>query len=278
MATINSAFDQNLKLIFSKDQSENLRSCIQHCNLQIKNEQRSWTKIVYDNKITTGTLLASCLITRFALNSVFSMSMIAFPFVVVSVLYATYKFSSLQNEANDRFAKTQKVFCDVFGKYKAEEVSSEKDYAIDTFIQGFTNSPRTCFSLEAKKNIDKIVEKYGNNHGLGPLTKIVFSQAVKDQRHLDKISGYQTTFHMGSIATFLIALNIDQFFTPYSFLVSKPFLIISVLFTAGAIGGFATYNYIKHSNDHKIGEDLFKENLNYLNDVLDISQGHRAYV
>lgn len=85
-------------------------------------------------------------------------------------------------------------------------------------------------------------------------------------------------FIWGSIATFLIALNIDQFFGPYSFLVSKPFLITSVLFITGIVGGCSTYNYIKHWNDHKIGEDIFKENINHLNDVLDISQEHRAYV
>ena len=146
------------------------------------------------------TLVASSVITRFALNSLLSMSMVAFPFIVVPIFYATYKFSSLQNEANDRLAKTQKVFCNVFGKYKEKEVFSDKQDTIDIFIQNFTNSPRKLSSLEEKKNVDEIVGKDGN--GLGFLTKIVFSQVVKDQKYLDKVSGYQTTFHMGSIATF----------------------------------------------------------------------------
>lgn len=272
MVTI-SPFDQNLKIeFFSKSQElENLQSCIQHCNLQIKNEQRSWTKIIYDNKITIITLLASSLITRFALNSLLSMSMVAFPFVAVPIFYATYKFSSLQNEANGRLIKTRNVFYGILDKYK-ENCSLDYHQALDAFIQEFKNSPKKYSS------VDEIVEKYGNNNGLGSLLKIVFSQAVKDQRHLDKISGYQTTFHMGSIATFLIALNIDQFSTPYFFLVSKAFLITSVLFTTGVIGGCATYNYIKHRKDSEIGKEIFEKNLNHLNDVLGTSQEHRAYV
>jgi len=250
MVTIN-PFDQNLKIeFFSKNQElENLQSCIQHCNLQIKNEQRSWIKIIYDNKITTITLLASSLITRFALNSLLSMSVVAFPLVAVPIFYATYKFSSLQNEANDRLIKTRNVFYGIFDKYK-ENCSLDYHQALDAFIQEFKNPPKKYSS------VNEIVEKYGNNNGLGSLLKIVFSQAVKDQRHLDKISGYQTTFHMGSIATFLIALNIDQFSTPYFFLVSKTFIITSVLFTTGVIGGCATYNYIKHRKDPEIGKKI----------------------
>ena len=270
MAAI-SPFDQNLKIeFFSKDQeSENLQSCIQHCNLQLKNEQRSWVKIVYDNKITVITLVASSVITCIGLNSLLSVSMVALPLVLIPILYATYKFSSLQSEASNRLTKTQNVFCNVFYKHAGED---------DTFLQEFKDSPRKIFSLFPNKKVDEIIGKYGNDKGLGSLTKIIFSQAVKDQRHLDKISGYQTTFHMGSIAIFLIALNIDQFFTPYSFLVSKPFLITSILFTTGVISGLVMYNYIKHWNDHKIGEDIFKKDLNYLNDILNISQEHRAYV
>lgn len=272
MAAINS-FNQISKIeFFSKEQElENLKNCIQHCNLQIKNEQRSWTKIIYDNKITIITLLASSLITRFALNSLLSMSMIAFPFVAVPIFYATYKFSSLQSEANDRLIKTRNVFYDVFDKYKGN-CSPDHRQALGVFMQEFKDLPKKYSS------VDEIIKKYGNNNSLESLTKVVFSQAVKDQRHLDKISGYQTTFHMGSIATFLIALNIDQFSTPYFFLVSKAFLITSVLFTTGIISGCATYNYIKHRKDPEIGKEIFEKNLNHLNDVLGISQEHRAYV
>ncbi|PWU14856.1 MAG: hypothetical protein C5B45_03655 [Chlamydiae bacterium] len=277
MATIHSPFSQKLKIeFFSKDQElEGLQSCVQHCNLQIKKAQRSWAKIVYDNKIIVITLMVSSVITCIALNSLFSI--VALPLVVVPILYATYKFSSLQNEAKDRFAKTQKVFCNVLDKYK-EKVSSTEDHTIDIFMQSFTNSPRTLSSLKTKEEVDEIVKNCGDAKGLGSLVKIVFNQVVKDQIHLDKISDYQTTFYVGSTAILLIAQNIDQFFGPYSLLVPKPLLITSALFTAGVVGGFATYNYMKHWNDPKIGEDVFKANLHHLNDVLDISQEHRAPV
>jgi hypothetical protein len=280
MITINHPFDQNLKIFFSSENEElkNLQSCIYRCNFQLKNEQKSWTKIVYDNKITISTLLAFSVILRIALNSLLSMSMVAFPFVIVPILYTTYKVSSWQAEASDRLMKTQQVFCNVFYKYEGERLSSEKDKVINNFIRIFTDSLGSFSFLEKKEIVDDIIATYGDDKGLGTLARIVFSQVMKDQNYLDKISVYQTIFHVGSIAVLLIAQNIDQFFTPYSFFISKPFLITSVLFTSGVIGGCAMYNYIKHRNDPEIGKDIFEKNLSHLNDVLDIPQEHRAYV
>jgi hypothetical protein len=78
---------------------------------------------------------------------------------------------------------------------------------------------------------------------------------------------------MGSTSILLTAQNIDQFFGPYSFLASKPFLVTSVLFTIGVVSGYAAYNYIKHWNDPEIGKDTFREALPELNNLLEIPPG-----
>jgi hypothetical protein len=280
MSAINRLFDQNLITeFFSENEArEPLQSCIQHCNLQLKNEQRSWIKIISDNKITIITLAASAVITRIALNSLFSMSVVALPLVIVPILYATYKFSSLQNEAGDRLVKTQKIFCNIFYKYGGERLSSQKYQDVDAFIKEFTNSPRKITSLEAKKHVDKIIIEHDDDKGLGSLAKVIFSQVVKDQRHLDKINDYKSTFHMGFPIILLTAQNIDQFFGSYSFLASKSFLIASVVFTTGIVGGYAAHNYIKHWNDREIGKDTFAAVLPELNDLLGIPQERRAYI
>ncbi len=273
----NRKFFQNFEIRFfpKEEEAKELKSCIQHCNLQIKNEQRSWAKTVYDNKITIITLVASSVITRIALNSLFSMSMVALPLIAVPMFYATYKLYSLQDEANNRLVKTQKVFLSVFSKYAENTPSSQE--SVNTFINNFTNSPRKFSSLEAKERLDEIIETYGNSDNMGTLVKMVFSQVVKDRRHLDKINDYQSTFQMGSTAILLIAQNIDQFLGPYSFLSSKLFLVNSVLFTTGVIGGYAAYNYIKHRNDHEIRKDIFDGNLKRFNAALNIPIEHRAY-
>ncbi len=267
----------NPKLEFNIKQFGNLQNCIEHCNIRIKNEQRSWTKIVYDNKITMIALVASSVITRFALNSLFSMSMVALPLAIVPILYATYKLSSLQNEANNRLIKTQQVFSNVFHKYEEKIFPSQENNSIGALIKYFTDSPRRFSSLETKERVDEIITEYGDHNGCGSLVKVVFSQLVKDQRYLDKINAYQSTLQMGSTAVLLTALNIDQFFGPYSFLASKPFLITSILFTTGIIGGYAAHSYIKHWNDGEIEKDTFREALPELNNVLEIPQEHRAY-
>lgn len=275
IANIN-PFDPNLMLIFSSEEQKDLKICIQHCNLQIKNEQRSWAKIVYDNKVTMIALVASSVITRIALNSMLSMSMVALPLAIVPIFYAVYKFSSLQNEASDRLIKTQKIFINIFYKYGSEDnttVFSQKDQNVNFFIKKLTDSPRKFASLEAKETVDEIIKNNGEYKGLGALAKVVFSQVVKDQKHLDKINDYQSTFHMGSTSILLTAQNIDQFFGPYSFLASKPFLVTSVLFTIGVVSGYAAYNYIKHWNDPEIGKDTFREALPELNNLLEIPPG-----
>ncbi|MGB7128627.1 MAG: hypothetical protein WBD50_06020 [Candidatus Rhabdochlamydia sp.] len=275
MTPVNNTFDP--KLEFELEQFKNLQSCIEHCNLRIKNEQRSWTKIVYDNKITMIALVASSVITRFALNSLFSMSMVALPLAIVPILYATYKLSSLQDEASNRLIKTQQVFCNVSHKYEEKMFPSQENNSIGAFIKHFTDSPRKFSSLEAKERADEIITKYGDHNGCGSLVKVVSNQLAKDQRYLDKINAYQSTFQMGSTAILLTALNIDQFFGPYSFLASKPFLITSILFTTGIIGGYAAHSYIKHWNDGEIGKDAFREALPGLNELLKIPQEHHAY-
>lgn len=280
MAAINRLFDQNLITEFfsGNEAREPLQSCIQHCNLQLKNEQRSWTKIISDNKITIITLAASAVITRIALNSLFSMSMTALPLVSVPILYASHKLHSLQYEASGRLAKTQKIFYSVFLKYGGKTFSSQKYSDADTFIKEFTDVPRKMSSLEAKKRVDDIIIEHGDDKGLGSLAKVIFSQVVKDQRHLDKINDYKSTFHMGFPVILLTAQNIDQFFGSYSFLASKSFLIASVVFTTGIVGGYAAYNYIKHWNEREIGKDTFAEVLPELNDLLGIPREHRAYI
>ncbi len=191
------------------------------------------------------------------------------------LIYITIKIRELERRGSAALAKAQLVFKHVFCKYgiQGETLFSKKDKAVKRFIKHFREAPKKKSSLQNVEKIDKILSRYEDSQGLGYLAKIVFIQVIKNQKHLDKIHGYQIC-NIGSLIL-LVAQNMDQLFSRYP-LISKLFIALTRVI-AVFVSGYTAYNCIKHWNDHKIGEDTFKRTLPELNNVLEIPKERRAY-
>ncbi|MGL4540384.1 MAG: hypothetical protein ACRCU0_05345 [Candidatus Rhabdochlamydia sp.] len=271
-------FDPDLRFMFKENEFKNLQSCMKNCNIQLKNEQKSWTTTISDNKIIIIALVACAAITRIALKYVVSSSMIVLPSIAVPVLYTMFKLDSLKDEANDRLAKTRKVFESVFSEYASPKnlkdpfsaINLQKREDCNVIFDDFLDSSKKISSLQTVKKIETIITKHGDTKGLGSLSKVVLIQMLKDQRRLDKITNYQRTCNWGAPSILFAAQRIDELIRPCLFLVSKSFNIAFITFTAVVIGGSAAYNYINHWKDQEIGKDIFRELLPELNGVLGI--------
>lgn len=263
-------FNPNLKAMFKEENLKNLQNCIKHCNIQLKSEQRSWETIICDNRIT---ILATCAaITCFALNILFSV--VPLSFIAVPLIYTTIKIRELERRGSATLAKAQLVFKHIFCKYgiQGETLFSRKDKAVKHFIKHFRKAPKKKSSLQSAEKIDKILSKCGDSQGLGYLAKMVFIQVIKDQKHLDKIHGYQIC-NIGVLLLF-VTQNMDQLFSRYPLVSTSLIALARVI--AVFISGYAAYNCIKHWNDREIGKDAFREALPELNDLLEIPQELRA--
>ncbi|MGL4540385.1 MAG: hypothetical protein ACRCU0_05355 [Candidatus Rhabdochlamydia sp.] len=296
MSLLSSSFDPNLRSLFKEDELKNLQSCIKHCNIQLKNEQRSWTAIISDNKVAIISLVACSAIisiaVNIAVNYVLSRSIIVLPFTIAPIFYGTSKLYSLEKEASDTLTKTQKVFISVLWKYafpiNSKEFLNEEQWEEDEqkfentylflekfndialFIKKSMNSPRMISPRETEKVLDEMLAKHGENKGLGSLSKVVFMQMVKDQRRLDKIASYHSTCNMGVAPILFAAQGIDELISPYLCLVSKSLNIALITITAVLIGRRVVNNCINHYKDQEIGKDTFRDLLPELNDVLEI--------
>ncbi|MGL5264223.1 MAG: hypothetical protein ACRDAI_06605 [Candidatus Rhabdochlamydia sp.] len=283
MSSLSSSFDPNLRSLFKEDELKNLQSCIKHCNIQLKNEQRSWTATISDNKVAIISLVACSAIISIAVNYVLSRSMIVLSFTIAPMLYGTSKLYSLEKEARNTLTKTQMVFRDVLWEYASptrleyllenkeqRKKNRQKEEDVDLFIKKFTDSPRMISPRKTAEAMYEMLAKHGDNKGLGSLSKVVFMQMVKDQRRLDKIASYQSTCNMGVSPILFTAQCIDELIRPCLFLVSKSLNIALITFTAVVVGGSAVNNCINHYKDQEIGKNTFRDLLPELNDVLEI--------
>ncbi|MGL5627420.1 MAG: hypothetical protein ACRDDW_07955 [Candidatus Rhabdochlamydia sp.] len=284
MSSLSSSFDPNLRSLFKEDELKNLQSCIKHCNVQLKNEQRSWTAIISDNKVAIISLVACSAIISIAVNYVLSRSMIVLSFTIAPMLYGTSKLHSLEKEASNTLTKTQKVFISVLWKYaypttwieyslenkEQRKKSRQKEKDVDLFIKKFTDSPRMVSPRKTAEAMYEMLAKHGDNKGLGSLSKVVFMQMVKDQRRLGKIASYQSTCNMGISPILFAAQGIDELISPCLFLVSKSLNIALITFAAVVVGGSVVNNCINHYKDQEIGKNTFRDLLPELNDVLEI--------
>ncbi len=256
-------FNPDLKAIFKEENLKNLQNCIKHCNIQLKSEQRSWETIICDNRIT---ILATCAaITCFALNILFSV--VPLSFIAVPLIYTTIKIRELERRGSATLAKAQLVFKHIFCKYgiQGETFFSRKDKA----VKHFRKASKKKSSLQSAEKIDKILSKCGDSQGLGYLAKMVFIQVIKDQKHLDKIHGYQIC-NIGILLLF-VTQNMDQLFSRYPLVSTSLIALARVI--AVFISGYAAYSSIKHWNDREIGKDAFGE---ALPELLEIPQELRA--
>ncbi len=290
-------FDPNLRLIFLGDDLQNLQNCVKHCNIQLKNEQRSWTATISGYSIDIVKCVACAVITRVAVNYVLSSSLIFLPFVASSMLYTTFKLSSLKKEAKDTLTKTRENFVSVFSEYvnkdvrdmfwearnltfpeyvnsqrRAEELEKnlQRKKDCEEVYESFLASPKKVSSLQTVEKINAIITKHGDSKGLGTLSKMVLMQMIKDQRCLDKISSYQRICNWGMFPMLLTAQCIDELIRPCLFLVSKSLNIALITFTAVVVGGSAVNTCINHYKDQEIGKNTFRDLLPELNDVLEI--------
>ncbi len=246
-----------------------LQDCMRHCNHQIKDES-NYTMALSTSVITTVIFIASNIFIVIALSSLSSMSMLALPPLIVPILYASYKLSSLRNEANDRLEKTRQVFHCVVGKYMGNDPATR-----DVLIK--TTQPEGVLS-EAKKIINEIttpkvsfltvtsvtLPSYNNWESL---VKVIFFQLLKDQARLDEIKDYQNALYVSSIAMITQGISSQLF--------GSDFLLAFIIYPAFC-GSVVTRSYQRHRYNSQIGRAALFNALPTLNCILEIPKTDRA--
>ena len=198
-----------------------IKDCARHCDVQKTYEQKSWKDLAFDNKITIITLIACSAIACVAVPT-FKLTAL----VVIPMLYTLNRVCKVEGEASTRVSKTRCAFLSVFIEYDFLKPNEGQHDSIASFLQDWKPVPRRFYSLQELAKITEIVSTYGDEHGLGSLAQKVFMQLIKDQQYAYKMKKCKNACKLGISSVVSIALAMDNFLGPYSFLSSKPLVAL----------------------------------------------------